>query len=159
MKVHNRKKQKSVRILFYVSIIALIADLFLNQISGSISNLFESHWLAYSSGLLFLILLLIRFNYFSFEVDHEIVHIQSKPFIFGFTKSKSDVNFEFPKRNLHHFQMNKAPFGKILKISLQSLNGEKSAQKFQMSFLNSDQSKKVLSDLENILKENKEIHS
>lgn len=159
MKINNSKKQKSIRALFYVSLIALLADILLNQIDGSISNLLESHWLAFTSGFIFLVLLIIRFNYFSFEIDHEIVHIQTKPFLLGFTKSKGDINFEFPKRNLYHFQISKSPFGQILKISLQTLHGEKSSQRFLMSFVNNEQSQKVLSDLEKILKDNKQIDS
>lgn len=159
MKVHNRKKQKSIRVLFYISLIVLIADILLNRITGSIGQLFESHWLAYTSGFIFLTLAIVRFNYFSFEIDHEIVHIQTKPFFLGFTKSKSDINFEFPKRNLHHFQISKSLFGQILIISLKTLNGEKSTQRFAMSFVNQDQSQKVLSNLEKIMKDNKQIHS
>ncbi len=159
MKVHNKTKHKIIRIIFYITLITLIADFLLNQIEGSISNLFASHWLAYISGGLFLILLLIRFNYFSFEIDHEIVHIKSKPFFLGFTKSKSDVNFEFPKRNLHHFQLSKSPFGNLLRISVQTLNGEKSTQSFSMSFINSEDSEKVLSGLEKIVADNKQNKS
>ena len=159
MKVHNKTKHKIIRIIFYITLITLIADFLLNQIEGSISNLFASHWLAYISGGLFLILLLILFNYFSFEIDHEIVHIKSKPFFLGFTKSKSDVNFEFPKRNLHHFQLSKSPFGNLLRISVQTLNGEKSTQSFSMSFINSEDSEKVLSGLEKIVADNKQNKS
>lgn len=159
MKIHNRNKQNSVRVFFYIALVTLIADFLLNQIDGTISNLFESHWLAYSSGFIFLTLIIIRFNYFSFEIDHEIVHIQTKPFLLGFIKSKGDINFEFPKRNLHNFQILKSPFGQILKVSLQTLKGEKSTERFLMSFVNDHQSQKVLSGLEKIIKENKQINS
>lgn len=156
MKIHNRKKHKTIQILFAIAVFTLVADYLLNQISGSISTLFQSHWLAISSGIILLLLISIRFNYFSFEIDHEIVHIKSKPFFFGFIKSKSDINFEFPKRNLHHFQIVKSPFGQTLKISLHTLNGDKSSQKFLMSFVNTEESKMVLSGLENIMEENKQ---
>lgn len=159
MKVHNKTKHKVIRLMFFITLFTLVADFLLNQIDGSIRDLFSSHWLAYTSGGLFLILLLIRFNYFSFEIDHEIVHIKSKPFFLGFTKSKSDINFEFPKRNLHHFQLSKSPFGPMLRISVQTLNGEKSTQSFTMSFINSEDSKKVLSGLEKIVSDNQQNQS
>lgn len=132
----------------------MVFDLIFNSIEGSISNLFEAHWLSYGGGIILVLLIFMRLSYFSFEVDHEIIHIVSKSLLFGAFQSKRDINFEFPKRNLSQLQLKNSAFGPLLFLSLETQHGAKSTQRFKLSFLSKSETDSILSSLNEIAANN-----
>lgn len=143
------------RILLVVLIVVLLADIFLSQLNGSISQYFENHIPAIVSGSLILILAGIRINYFSYEDEYEIIHIHSKSLIFGSFDS-TQSRYEFPKRIIYDFEYKQDLFRKRLTIYLITQQGVRRVRKFNLSFVPMTKLKYVLNSLEAIRNKNQE---
>ena len=154
MPVNNKKLFLFFRIFLFGLLLGIILDFILSQLPGTISSLFEDHYLAAACGLLILTLIFIRVNYFSYEDEYEIIHIRSKSLIFG-ELSKDSLSYEFPKDLLYHFKYRDSFLGKRLTIYLRSSNGVKKIRHFNLSFVNTKDLRYVLQSMEKIVERNK----
>lgn len=148
MTISNKKVLKIFKTLLVLSLLCLFFDFVLNAIQGSISDYFDSHWMRYVGLFMLISMLIVNYNYFSIEFDHEIIHIKSWPFMFGKFMSVADINSEFPKRNLKSVEWEKKFFSKKLKVNLETLQGDKSYKIFKVNFIKQSDFQKVISELE-----------
>lgn len=154
MKVNNKSYFLFFRIVLSILILIFLVDIVLSNVDGTISNVFEGHWPAKVSGALIVILAGIRVNYFSYEDDYEIIQIRSKSLIFGRFSDPATTRYEFPKRKIYDFEMQRFLFQKKLIIYLQTQTGIKKINKFDLSFVPLKELKNVMQSLDRIKKEN-----
>jgi hypothetical protein len=139
-------------------ILVVLADLFLSQVNGSISQVFANHIPAIVAGSIIVILAGIRINYFSYEDEYEIIHIRSKSLLFGSFESAAQTRYEFPKRIIYDFDYRQNLLRKQLTIYIITQQGTKKVRKFNLSFVPVSKLRYVIQSLENIRKQNKELH-
>lgn len=145
------------RVLLFILILVLAADIVFSQINGSISYYFEDHTPGMIASVGILLMASIRINYFSYEDEYEIIHIHSKSLIFGSFKAPAQTRYEFPKRIICDYDFKKGFFSKKLTISLLTHHGVKRVRKFNLTFVPMQKLNYVVSSLENIRTQNAEI--
>ena len=154
MTFNNQKKFSSYRRLLLVALIIVAVDFVLAGIPGTISRTFETHWLALLGCGIIITLALLKVNYFSYEDEYEIIHIVSKPLLFGLFKSKSDINFEFPKRTVVKVSMSESSLKRTLSINLETQHGSKRTRNFSLSFISKDDAQSIFNHLKSISEKN-----
>lgn len=157
MIVNNRKYFVFWRVLLVFLIMILLVDLLLSQVNGSISQYFNNHIPALVSGIGILLLASVRINYFSYEDEYEIIHINSKSLVFGSFESPAQTRYEFPKRIIYDFDYQQNFLRKQLTIHLITQQGIKKVRKFNLSFVPVSKLKYVIQSLEGIRSDNKGI--
>lgn len=141
------------RVLLAILLLAVVADFFLASLPGTISELFQDHYLAMTAGGLVVILLFVRVNYFSYEDEYEIIHIRSKSLIFG-NLSKQNRRYEFPKVLVTGFELTRRPIYKKLTIHLQSSSGVSKTRIFNLTFISNKDLDYIERSLTQIVKRN-----
>jgi hypothetical protein len=143
------------RFLLAALVIIIIGDFFLSKIDGSIGGFFSNHYFAGVAAILILVLALLRMNYFFYEDEYEIIHVHSKSLVFGLIGIQ-EHRYEFPKVILKSFKY-KGGLAKILKLHIESSNGEVRIKKFNLLFVSSDKIDLMLKSLERIVERNKKL--
>ena len=133
----NRVVVQILRILLYLLLAVIVIDLFFSSISGSLSNYFEGHLPAMISGGLILFIFLLKPRFFSFNDDHEFLHIKSSPGLSPFGQNPAEINFEFQKRNIKEYQITGWGIFRKLYIHLYSDYRGTSQYEFRLSFTSS----------------------
>ena len=125
----------------------ILIELIFSGLSGSLSDYFDGHLPAIISGALILAILLSNPRFFSFEDDHEFLHIKSSSGLSPMAGNPADVNFEFQKSNVKSFQVSGRSIFKRLEISLKSPYRGNSEYQFRMSFITSGEIEEITSSL------------
>lgn len=147
------------RVLLFILILILLADLSLSQVNGTISDYFSNHTPGIIAAIGILLLASIRINYFSYEDEYEIIHIHSKSLIFGSFKDPAQTRYEFPKRIICDYELSQGFFAKKLTISLLTQHGVERIRKFNLTFVPMQKLNYVLNSLENIRQQNLETET
>lgn len=138
-----------------VILLALMAfDIALSLLPGSLSDLFPNHELAIVAGIIILILSLLRFSFFSYEDEYEIIHIDTKSLVFAFLESPRHKHYEFAKIILADYQVEKGLFKYKLTLTVNSSTGDKKLRHFDLYFLNKAKRDYVEQSLAGVLKKN-----
>lgn len=135
MVVNNQLYFLMWRGILILLLLVIVADFLLSMVPGSLSNYFEDHIPAMVAGGCILILAGIRVNYFSYEDEYEIIHIESKSLLFASFESPAQTRYEFPKRIIYDFKYEKSLFHKKLVIYLITASGVKRVRKFNLTFV------------------------
>lgn len=155
MKVSNKKFFTRMKWVVWGLIALIIIDLALSFLKGSWSNLFPNHELAFISLLLLLILGLMRFSFFSYEDEYEIIHIDTRSLVFGFLESQKHKHYEFAKNILSDYQIEKGLLKHRLILTVNSSNGDKKLRRFDLYFLSDSKKAYVEKSLQKVLTANR----
>ena len=154
MKISNKKL---FTYMWWVAIflsLALVFDLSLSLIPGSISGLFPQHELAIISFILLALLALTRWSYFSYEDEYEIIHVDTKSLIFGPFESQKHKHYEFAKNILISYEIERGFLKAKLTLTLKSHNGDKKLRHFDLYFLNKEKQAYIENSLKTVLEKN-----
>lgn len=137
-------------------LIALILfDLFLSLLKGSLSDIFPNHELAIVSLALLLILGFLRFSFFSYEDEYEIIHIDTRSLVFGFLESPKHKHYEFAKNILADYSIQKGFLKYKVIITVNSSTGDKKLRRFDLYFLDQAKRDYVENSLKKVLEHNR----
>ncbi len=136
-------------------VIVVVADIATYFIPGAISHYFSSHIPLIVAGGLFLLFLLKGIYQFKYNDDYEIMSIETSGLVLGKISSKFRNKFEFPKRKLYDYTVEKILFEKYLTLKISSRSGSYKTQRFNITFVSSSKRKKLLQSLALIKLENR----
>jgi len=136
-------------------ILCTIFDFGLSLIVGSLSDVFPNHELAISAVVALLILGFLRFSFFSFEDEYEIIHIDTRSLVFGFLESRKHKHYEFAKIILADYSIEKGFFKHKLILTVNSSSGDKKLRRFDLYFLSKSKQDYVENSLRKVLEQNK----
>jgi len=136
-------------------ILCTIFDFGLSLIVGSLSDVFPNHELAISAVVALLILGFLRFSFFSFEDEYEIIHIDTRSLVFGFLESPKHKHYEFAKIILADYSIEKGFFKHKLILTVNSSSGDKKLRRFDLYFLSKSKQDYVENSLRKVLEQNK----
>lgn len=140
--------------LVWLLLLCILVDLGLSLIQGSLSDLFPNHELALAAIVGLLILTVLRFSFFSYEDEYEIIHIDTRSLVFGFLESQKHRHYEFAKLILADFQIEKGFLKYKLTLTVTSSTGDKKLRRFDLYFLNDEKKSYVEKSLKKVLKAN-----
>lgn len=133
----------------------IILDLALSLIPGSLADTFPNHELALGSLGIILVFALLRFSFFSYEDEYEIIHIDTRSLVFGLFESTKHRHYKFAKIILADYDIHKGFFKYELTLTVNSSSGEKKLRRFDLYFLNDEKKAYVENSLKKVLKANK----
>lgn len=133
----------------------ILFDLGLSLIQGSLSDLFPNHELALASLGLILLFVFLRFSFFSYEDEYEIIHIDTRSLVFGFLESNKHRHYEFAKIILSDYSIQKGFMKYELTLTVNSSSGDKKLRRFDLFFLNDEKRAYVENSLKKVLESNK----
>lgn len=136
-------------------VIIVIADVATVFVPGAISYYFSNHIPLIVAGGLFLLFLLKGIYQFRYNDDYEIMSIETSGLILGKISSKFRNKFEFPKRKLYDYSVEKIMFEKYLTLKISSRSGSFKTQRFNISFLSATKRKRLLQSLALVKSENR----
>ncbi|MCR9154324.1 MAG: hypothetical protein NXI09_09460 [Bacteroidetes bacterium] len=154
MKVSNMIFFYRLKWLVRLLLLCIFVDLSLSLIQGSLSDLFPNHELAIAAIAGLLILTLLRFSFFSYEDEYEIIHIDTRSLVFGFLESQKHRHYEFAKLIHADFQIEKGFLKYKLTLTVNSSTGDKKLRRFDLYFLNAEKRSYVENSLKKVLKAN-----
>lgn len=152
MTLSNKKAISRIKVATYFFLIAIFIDLTLSQLSGSISSLFEGHWIAIASLSSILLIQILNISLFSFEGEFEIIHIFSgRPF-----SKRAKERIEFPKQMVTKAEIKDGLLGKRMYLHLETNNGERIIGPFHLSFISSVKVNTLMNSLDIVSRQNKD---
>jgi general stress protein CsbA len=154
MSVDNLSFFKSMKWVVRLLITLIALDLFLSFLAGSLSDIFPNHELAVISTGLLLLLGFLRFSYFSYEDEYEIIHIDTRSLVFGFLESPKHKHYEFAKNILAGYNIEKGALKHRLTITVNSSTGDKKLRHFDLYYLSEPKRQYVINSLEKVLEHN-----
>ncbi len=154
MLVSNKEFFTRMQWLVRFLVALIFVDLALSLLKGSLSKIFIYHELALVSMGLLLLLALLRFSFFSYEDEYEIIHIDTRSLVFGFLESQRHRHYEFAKIILADFEVKKGFLRYQLTLTVNSSSGDKKLRRFDLFFLSKSKRDYVENSLEKVLKAN-----
>lgn len=136
-------------------ILCAIFDFGLSLIVGSLSDIFPNHELAASAAGALILMGLMRFSFFSYEDEYEIIHIDTRSLVFGFLESPKHKHYEFAKIILADYSIEKGFFKHKLILTVNSSSGDKKLRRFDLYFLSKSKQEYVENSLRKVLEQNK----
>lgn len=133
----------------------ILFDLSLSLIQGSLSNIFPNHELALVSAGIVILFAFVRFSFFSFEDEYEIIHIDTRSLVFGFLESKKHRHYEFAKIILADYSINQGFLKYELTLTVTSSSGDRKLRRFDLYFLNAEKRAYVENSLKKVIEANK----
>ena len=155
MKVSNKGFFLIMRWVLLILLGLTAFDFALSLLPGSLSDVFAHHELAIISGALIIILAFLRFSFFSFEDEYEIIHIDTKSLVFAFLESPRHKHYEFAKIILADYEIRKGLFKHELVLTVNSSTGDKKLRHFDLFFLSQNKRDYVENSLQKVLANNK----
>ena len=154
MKVSNKLFFTRMTWVLRILLFLILVDLGLSLLQGSLSDLFPNHELALTALGLILIFAFLRFSFFSYEDEYEIIHIDTRSLVFGFLESQKHKHYEFAKNILADYSIGKGLFKHQLTLTVTSSTGDKKLRRFDLYFLSADKKEYVEKSLKKVLKAN-----
>jgi len=127
------------------------------MLAGSLSSIFEHHELALFSAVAILLLAVLRFSFFSYEDEYEIIHIDTRSLVFGFLESPRHRHYEFAKIILADYKIDKGLLKYRLTLTVNSSSGDKKLRHFDLYFLSKDKQEYVEKSLQQVLENNSKL--
>jgi general stress protein CsbA len=155
MSVDNKRFFQSMKWVVRLLIALILFDLFLSLLKGSLSDIFPNHELAIVSLALLLILGFLRFSFFSYEDEYEIIHIDTRSLVFGFLESPKHKHYEFAKNILADYSIQKGFLKYKVIITVNSSTGDKKLRRFDLYFLDQAKRDYVENSLKKVLEHNR----
>ena len=149
MTLSNHKSFTKARTLLLLLISAILVDLSISLIPGSISNLFSGHWLALGASASIVILLLCNISLFKIEGEYEILHLKSKSLFSTLIPRSKGRRYEFPKAILAKAVLDKGLLYHKLTICVNTNHGIKKVDSFNLSFISSKKAIQLTRELQN----------
>lgn len=134
---------------------AILLDFGLSLLAGSLSDIFPNHELAFGALAVLLILGILRFSFFSFEDEYEIIHIDTRSLVFGFLESPKHKHYEFAKNILADYHIDEGFLKYKLTLTVNSSAGDKKLRHFDLYFINDKSRSYVINSLEKVLEHNR----
>ncbi len=135
----------------------IFLDFGLSMLAGSLSSIFEHHELALFSAVAILLLAVLRFSFFSYEDEYEIIHIDTRSLVFGFLESPRHRHYEFAKIILADYKIDKGLLKYRLTLTVNSSSGDKKLRHFDLYFLSKDKQEYVEKSLQQVLENNSKL--
>lgn len=154
MKISNKLFFTRMKWVLRMFLFLILVDLGLSLLQGSLSDLFPNHELALISLAFLLVLAFLRFSFFSYEDEYEIIHIDTRSLVFGFFESQKHKHYEFAKIILSDYSIKKGLFKYQLTLTVNSSTGDKKLRHFDLYFLSASKKEYVENSLKKVLKAN-----
>jgi hypothetical protein len=152
--ISNKGRFYLLRVLMIILLLAILADLSLSQLSGSLGEQFEKHPMALAAAAVMLLLILLRFRLFELDDGYEMVHIISRS-IFSLNSSRSHKT-AFSKRKMSAYSIKSSRLQRRLQIELKDFAGIESTQKhFDIRLLSRSEREELTRSLEAVLEKYK----
>lgn len=155
MKVSNKDFFLAMKWVVRLLLLAIVVDFGLSLLAGSLSDIFPNHELAFGSMLVLLILGILRFSFFSYEDEYEIIHIDTRSLVFGFLESPKHKHYEFAKNILADYRVDQGFLKYKLTLTVNSSTGDKKLRHFELYFLKQEHRDYVINSLDQVLAHNR----
>lgn len=154
MRLNTTKRYSHLFYIYVILVLVLIFDLVTHQL-GEDGSAADSPVLWYYVAAVALFFLYRGNPVFVYDSDGEVIIITSKePSLVKLFKS-CNKHYEFPKRKVIGYSINKAPLKKSLMIRLESKEGTNKKVKVSMSYVNKQEVKDLERSLRSVLSKNK----
>jgi len=135
-----------------VLILGTIAVFLLSFLQGSLGTLFSNPLFVIIGISLVILLAVLRFSYFSYEDEYEIIHIDSKSLVLSPFQSQKHKHYEFAKNILKDFKIDKGFLKYELTLTVHSSSGEQRLRRFDLFFLGQKEKEYVQKSLQEVLR-------
>jgi hypothetical protein len=153
--ISNRKTFAFFRWLVLVLLALVAADVALSFLPGSLGDIAENHYVAFVSAAILLLLLFLRINYFFYDDSYEILHIRSKGLWFMGIGEDINKRYDFPKRKVTDFRIEKTFLHRTLYLTLDNYASEtRKTRSVDISFLKDEEIDRLQTSLERIVAKN-----
>ena len=153
--ISNRKTFAFFRWLVLVLLALVAADVTLSFLPGSLGDIAENHYVAFASAAILLMLMFLRINYFFYDDSYEILHIRSKGLWFMGIGEDINKRYDFPKRKVTDFRIEKTFLHRTLYLTLDNYASEtRKMRSVDISFLKEEEIDRLQTSLERIVAKN-----
>lgn len=156
--INNDICYRRAKLLMFYMLFFLLADIFLSGLSGVLSNLFRTHWLALGCSLVLILQLIARIHSFGFIYTHETVTIDIRSLSLMRLLRSTQRHYEFPKRKLVRYTLGPNSWGrqKLTLYLIGSLGEVKKLKSMDITFLSAEKRANLSAALEEIVQGNAE---
>lgn len=152
MKVSNAGLFAAMRWFLVLTILGMIAVFLLSFLQGSLGTFFSNPIFLIIGAVLIILMAMLRFSYFSYEDEYEIIHIDSKSLVLSPLQSQKHKHYEFAKNILKDFHIKKGFLKYELTLTVHSSSGEQRLRHFDLFFLGKKERQYVEDSLRGVLK-------
>jgi len=154
MRLNTTKRYSHLFYIYIIMVLVLIFDFITHELgSGGSAGEAPVLWYYVVAAALFF---LYRGNpVFVYDSDGEVIIITSKEPALAKLIKGCNKHYEFPKRKVIGYSINKMPFRKNLVIRLESKEGTNKKVKVSMSYVNNQEIKDLERSLRSVLSKNK----
>jgi hypothetical protein len=153
MRINSSTGQKVLAFIYILSAFSIVFDLIILNIDGSWKGIFKTSPVAIGVILFLIYRGLPSFNY---DSDGEVLNFTAKEPNFPWLGSLMITHFEFPKRKLARFKIQKLPFRRKLIVHIHSKAGHIKKQSITISYLTRKELRDLKKSLNGVLTKNKE---
>ena len=153
MRLTNEHLKERFALLYAILILAILIDLLVSGVDGTLTEYFENRVLSFSAILTSLVLLLLGKPYFEYDSDGEVLIFKSRYFAFEKIFPQLTKTAEFPKRKLVDYKIT-GFIRRTVTIRIRSKKGM-TVRKFNITFLSRAKKRHLKKSLDKIKRMNK----
>ncbi len=148
MRINSSNYRKTFNLVYLFILLALVFDLVIINLEGSLKNAF------YLSPVAITIALFLWYRgapVFLYDSDGEVLNFTVKEPRLLFLGTAFLTHIEFPKRKLTDYKIRTYPFKRILILSIKSRDGKIKKRKITISYLNKEELRDLKSSLKRVI--------
>lgn len=153
MRINSNRGVKFLNLIYILCAFSIIFDFLILNIDGSWRGIYKTS--PYAIGIL-LFLIYRGLPVFSYDSDGEVLNFTAVEPNLNVLGSLTRTHFEFPKRKLHSYRINRYPLRKVLVVKITSKSGNFKKQTIAISYLKKRDLKDLKRSLNGVLARNKE---
>lgn len=153
MRINSNRAYKILNLIYILCAFSIVFDFLILNIDGSWRGIYKTS--PYAIAIL-LFLIYRGLPVFNYDSDGEVLNFTAKEPNLGIFGNLAVTHFEFPKRKLHSFRINRYPLRRVLVVKIASKSGTFKKQSMAISYLNRRELKDLKRSLNGVLARNKE---
>ncbi|MCH8554004.1 MAG: hypothetical protein LAT76_02530 [Schleiferiaceae bacterium] len=143
------------KFLAWFALIGILVDYGMNLIPGTLSDLMPGYTFSMYMVGIYVLLLFLGCNSFTFKDDYEILLIHSKRFLWPGNWGSAHIYHEFPKRKLLDYKVvTFLGVFKYIRLFLDSKEGEKRTSAINLTFVADSSCDKMIAVLQQVKEDN-----